>query len=247
MTHYDVERWAEATTHGRHVFNYHFRMFGNELKGWERVKVVPMQETEDLTETVYVWQHEKDPARRVIRVGVDELDSWRSAHKRLQATLDHCMRPAIPTGTGRLAKVGDLNWVARDPRSDVPAAVLFARGNVCVSVNSVGDLNIDVSGVAESIDRALSEPPARGELGRRLARAIAPNTVVAKRNAKHLLIRSLSKIVPRDAWLKVLAPDGELRREGDQLVHVASKAGQRIGVYLMTPPRTSRAPRGQVT
>jgi hypothetical protein len=244
MTHYDSERWAEATTRGRHVFNYRFRMFGHELKGWALVKVVTLQETDELTEAVYIWQHNKEGARRVIRVALDELDSWRAAHARLRATLDHCMRPSIPRGTGTLAKIGDVNLVARDPQFDQPAAVVFSRGNVCVSVNSVGELNVDVSPFAASIDRDLSEQPARGKVGPHAIRTIAPKRLVAKRQGKHPLIRSLSKTVPRDSWLKVIAPDGEVRRERDRLVYVVPKPGaRRIGAYLMTARRSSATKR----
>src|SRR6185369_13423421 len=70
MTQHDFEHWAEATTIGRRVFNYRFRLFGHELKGWERLKAVALQESEDATEIHYVWQHQHDGGRSLVRVAV---------------------------------------------------------------------------------------------------------------------------------------------------------------------------------
>jgi hypothetical protein len=229
-----VEEWAAGTTRGRHIFNYGFRMFGGELRGWEMLKSVVMESGRGVEETVYLWQRKDDPGREMVRVAVAEFPRWQLAQNRLHEVLNNSMRPEVPRATGRLAKLGDVTFAARDPQSDVPAAVSFTRGNACVSVNSVGERNVDVSEIVARLDRALGESPTKAEVEKGRARARAPKTASVKAGQSHVLIENLREAAPRGAWLKVIAPDGELSREGDALIYVSSQAGKKdIGTYVV--------------
>jgi hypothetical protein len=223
---FDSEQWAVGTTRGRHVFNYCYRMLGRELTGWVLLKAVSMEQTRELSEDVYLWQSKKDPSRETIRVSIAELDDWRLAQRRLLTTLTHCMRPNIPRGTGAIGEVGDVNFVGRDPQSDAPAAIFFTRGNVCLAVNSVGSLSTDVSKIARSVDRALSEPPVKTRT------RIQKRVLVVKPEQSYPLIKNLRKAAPRGGWLKVIAPDGELARKGNSLIYASPHGGKKeIGIY----------------
>ena len=233
-TLYDVKEWARGTTRGRHVFNYNFRLAGDEIKGWELLKVVPMQGPGQLEEKVYLWQSKANPGREMVRVSIAERHNWRQAQERLHEELNHSMRPAIPRGTGKLAAVGDVTFVGRDPQSDVPAAISFVRGNVYVSIPSVGERNVDVSEFASQLDRLLSESPSRSVLDKGRVRVRAPKVATVEAGKPHVLIENLPAAAPRGQWLKIVAADGELSRQGDALVYSSPQGGKKqIGTFLM--------------
>jgi hypothetical protein len=224
-TQYDIKAWAGETALGKRVFNYNFRMLGREVTGWQMLKAVPMHRDRTLSETTYLWQSKDAPDRQLVRVNVGELADWRAAQKHLLEMLGHSMRPDLPRGTGKLAEVGDIEFVARAPGSDIPAAVQFTRGNVAVAVNSVGSVTIDVSDIAAIVDRVLSESPTGVPSLRTRAKPQPPKTVLIKGKEGASLVKDLKKV--GDAWLKVIVPDGELRRKGDALVYVTPQAGRK--------------------
>lgn len=230
-TAYDVNEWAAGTTRGRHVFNHNFRMVGNELKGWELVKAVALQERE-LEEMVYLWQSKADPQREMVRVTVAERDDWQQAQMRLREALGQSMRPDLPRGAGKLA-LGDVLFVGRDPVSDVPAAISFTRGNIFVSVASVGERNVDVSEIAARLDRLLSEPPSKADLDKRRARERLKAATIGA-GEDHIVFEKLSTATPRGEWLKIIAPDGELRMQGDVLSYSSPDGGKKqIATFVM--------------
>jgi hypothetical protein len=222
---YDLKAWASETSRGRQLFNHNFRMSGRELAGWQLLKAVPMHRDRSLAETTYLWQSKEAPDRQVVRVSVAELHDWRAAQKHLRDALAHCMRPDLPRGSGGLAEVGDVEFVARAAPSDVPAAMQFARGNVAVAVNSVGSVTVDVSDVAAGVDRALADAPAKVASPRTMAKRLTPKTVTVKRREGVHLVKDLSKV--GDRWLKAIVPDGELRRRGNALVYTSPEPGKK--------------------
>jgi hypothetical protein len=231
---YDLKDWAARTTRGRQIFNFRYRMRDRDVRGWRLLKNVLMPPAQRATETIYLWKRDDQDDRALVRISIAELDDWRSAQRRLQETLGNCMRPAIPHGTGKLALIGDVNVVARDPQSDAPAALLFTRGNICVSVNSVGEVNIDVSKIASGIDRALAEPPSGAAQQKQRSVVKAPKSVTARAKKRVSLIKALSKSVPADSWLKIIAEDGEVSKKGDSLVYESPESGKkRMGIYAM--------------
>lgn len=221
---YDIKAWAVETTVGRRVFNCNFRMLGREVKGWQLLKAVPMHRDRRSSEMTYLWRSTEAP-EQLVRVSGSELTDWREAQKQLMDMLMHSMRPDLPRGTGRLAEVGDIQFVARAPGSDIPAAVQFTRGNIAVAVNSVGSVTIDVSDIAAIVDRALSEPPTKVPSLRTLAKRQVPKTVLVKGKTGVSLVKNLKKV--GDAWLKAIVPDGELRRKGEALVYLSPQPGKK--------------------
>src|SRR5262249_34252930 len=161
----------EAT---RGVFNYNFRLLGGEFRGWELLKVVDMKTGQVPDEKVYLWKSKGDPGRDMVRVLIAERSDWRLAQERLRDELSNSLRPDIPRGTGKLGGLGDIVFVSRNPQSDVPAAISFTRGNICVLVNSVGASNTDVSELAAILDNLLSKPPRKVEMKKRRVRLHAP-------------------------------------------------------------------------
>jgi hypothetical protein len=227
----EVEEWSAETADGRRIFNAGFRMRGDEVRGWRQVKVVPMESLHGEGELAYIWQGGNEAGRELLRLGVAELANWRLAQERLREELGMSMHADIPRGTGSLRRLGDINFVGRDPESDLAAAITFSRGNVWISVRSVGDRTVDVGRVAERLDRALSRPPTQADIAKQRVEARSLDRTARKAGEEQRIIDSLVEDA-RGGWLKVLASDGELRQEGDTLIHVSAVAGRtRIQVF----------------
>ena len=226
-TRYNIKEWAAGTTRGRQVFNYNYRMLGAEIKGWKLAKVVTMQESPEVTERVYLWQSKSEPESETVRISVTERHNWRLAQESLHQHLLECMRPDIPRGTKKLAQLGDVVFVGREPQTDIPGAISFTRGNVFVSVSSVGERTSDVSAIAAGLDGALSEPPAKRELEKGKLQLLSPKAATVKANEAHVLIENLREAAPGGEWLKIIVPDGELSRKGDALIYVSPQGGEK--------------------
>lgn len=230
---YDTSEWAVETTLGRRIFNANFRLGAGVLRGWELVNSVAVEQGAGVTERVTIWR--KSGARRetLVRVGVIEHDSWSAAQQGLHDALIHCMRPDIPRGKGGLARTGDVSFAASAGKAKGAASVFFSRGNVVVSLASVGEAPVDVAAFAKKVDLALRTPPKAAELKRGLAEHRSPRSYDVKRRRPVTVIESLPQVLAAGGWVKVIAPDGELRREDDHLVYVAEGAGRkRVGHYL---------------
>jgi hypothetical protein len=51
----------------------------------------------------------------------------------------------------------------------------------------------------------------------------------------HPLIKGLKKLPPPKMWLKVIVPDGELKRKGEDLIYTSPSAGKkRVSVFATT-------------
>jgi hypothetical protein len=231
-TSYDVEQWAAETVRGRHIYNYQFRLDGGELRGWKLVKTVVLAAGEGVEEKAYLWQSKEVPERELVRIDIAESPDWRSAQKRLLEILSQSMRPDIPRGTGQLMALGDVNFVAREPQSDVPAAIAFTLGNVCVAVRSVERRTVDVSEIATRVERALREPPAKKEIEKKRWREKVVKAAM-KAGKPHKLFKNLGQEIQRDTWLKVIAPAGELRRDRKALVFVPGEGGEIEVLYYL--------------
>jgi hypothetical protein len=222
LHNYDPEAWAAATTRGRRIFNYNYHLSGRELEGWTLVKRVAVGKGEAV-EQVYLWRGQtKD---REARVSVVELRHWREAQRRLYEDLTNSMRPDIPTGTGKLSAIGDVNFLGNEPNTNVPAAIVFTRANVYVAVRSIGAQSVDVSGLAFSVDNALDEPSAA--VKRKLARPRSSNVNVEASQA-HAVVDQIQKELPPEGWLKIVAPDGELSRRDGTIVYTSPKPGKKV-------------------
>ena len=226
-TSYSLEDWATGTQRGRQVFNYGYSLSGKEFKGWKLLKVVAMRKGASETENAYVWESTSDPKHEIIRVNITERHEWRLAQESLHERLMECMRPDVPKGTKKLAKLGDVVFVGREPRTDIPSTISFTRGNVCISVSSAGEKSVDVSDFAARLDRALSEAPAKGEVEKGMVQAKTPRVAPVKANEAVVLIKSLPAAAPKGGWLKVIVPDGELRRKGEALIYETPQGGKK--------------------
>jgi hypothetical protein len=222
---YDLDEWAAATELGRRVFNYNYAMTGTELPGWELVNTVNTEQEPGLTERLFVWEKKGSEGKQLIRVGITETNEWRRAQAQLQTQLVYSMRRDVPRGKGKLAKIGDVSFAAQPEDAKEVASVLFTRGNLSVSVNSVGEALVDVASVAGKLDRAFSEPPSKKDLERKLVEDRSPKPLKLKKRERKRLIDELPERIIHNGWIKIIVPDGELSREDDSLVYESADAG----------------------
>jgi len=225
-TPYDLQAWADATTRGRRIYNYNYRMLGDELRGWELIKVVPMENTAGHHEIVYLWEKKGSAGQELVRIGITEADDWRTAQHHLHTQLRHSMRPGLPRGAGKLAALGDVNYIGQEPDSARIASVAFSLGNVTITITSVGDQTVDVSAIALRLDHVLGEPPAKEELKAGKAERLITPALKVKKGQMATLIEHLPERTTT-GWHKFIAPDGELKREDDAIVYVSPSAGEK--------------------
>lgn len=234
-TPYDLQAWADATTRGRRLYNYNYRMTGDELRGWELINVVPMENAPGHHETVYLWEKKGSDGQELLRIGIAEADDWRTAQYQLHAQLRHNMRPDIPRGAGKLSAVGDVNYAGKEPGGTHVASLVFSLGNVTIAISSVGDKTVDVSAIAQQLDHTLSEPPAKEDIKAGKAEHLPLATLKVKKNQLTTLIERLPQRATT-GWHKLVAPDGELKREDDAIVYVSPSAGEKkIEHYQVAP------------
>jgi hypothetical protein len=222
---------------GPRIFNAGFRMVGDELAGWHLLRTMPVEASGGLRELVYVWEGPEGAGRELLRIGTAELPDWRLAHERLAAS----------PGTGRAnessGSVGDIAVVERDSETDLPAAIAFARGNAYVSVRSAGDRVIDVTAAAERLDETMRLPPEPSAVdGAGVEEGLLE--ITSHEDGEERVIIDSIVHTAHGGWLKVLAPDGELRREGDSLIYVARSVGPtRIRTFVVRPWTKRHPPR----
>jgi hypothetical protein len=222
---YDKSAWEHETDLGRRLYIYNYAMKGNELTGWELIKVVVAQLDANHTEKIFLWQRKKSKDEELIQVAVVESGYWRHAQHQLLNQLQHCMRPNIPRGSGQTAIVGDVQYVAEAQGTKEIAAIYFTRGNLQITVRSSGKKPVDVAALAKKIDGFFTKAPTKDLQRKKLVKAVQPNTIKAKKAKPMVLIDRLPEPVARSGWLRVTVPEGEIRRDGDVLLFEAGKDG----------------------
>lgn len=224
---YNKTEWEKATTLGRRLFVYNYMMKGNEFPAWELIKTAVMESEPGAKETIYMWKRKKSQKEELIQVSVFESSYWRHAQHHLMNQLNQCMRPSIPRGTGKTAGIGDVQYIGQTQKSKEIAVVFFSRGNLQVTVRSVGKKAVDVLNFVKKLDNRFTKPPTKAEKSARIVKPLKPGKVTVKKDKKAVLLEKLPEPVSRSGWIKVNVPEGELRRDGDVLYYTCEKAGQK--------------------
>lgn len=223
---YDQKAWEQDTTLGRRLYIHNFGLKGTEFAGWELVKMSLGETSEEIAEKTYIFKHKNSKDEVLVQVRVVESSYWRNALSHLNEQLVQCMRPDIPRGKAKTAKIGDVQHVGEAPTKET-AAIFFTRGNLQISVSSVGMKPVDVTSIARSLDNRLTKPPTKSEESKALAARKKPLKIKAKKRAMTVLIDALDEPVPRSGWTKFLAADGEIRKEGETLFLMDDQGGER--------------------
>ncbi len=223
---YDLKSWEQETQLGRRLYIHNYGMKGTEFAGWELIKTSLGEATPDTSEKIYIWQCKKSKKEELVQVRVVESNYWRNALQHLHDQLVNCMRPDIPRAKGKTAKIGDIQHAGQTPANET-AALFFTRGNLQISIRSVGMAPVDITTLAKALDNRLTKAPTKTDVKKAEAIRAKPLKIKAKKKAMTVLIAALDEPIPRSGWTKILAQEGEIRKEGETLFFVCDKAGEK--------------------
>jgi hypothetical protein len=200
-------------------------MTGSEFTGWQLVKTTVMPHEQGVEEKIYLWEPKKDPDVRKVRISVIESAYWRHAQQHLATQLEHCMNSDMPRGKGKSGGIGDIQFLGQVLKTTSVSQVFFTRGNLRISVQSVGRKPVDVTIIAKKLDERLVKPPSASEKKRGVVAAKKPVRLKVKEREMTTVLDKLPAPRPGAGMTRVILDDGELRREGDVLFCVSEIAG----------------------
>ena len=223
---YNQKAWEQETELGRRLYIHNFGMKGMEFDGWELVNTTSESHPPDESEKVYMWKRKAGTEEGLVQVRVVETNNWRNALQYHHGRLKQSMRSDIPRGKGKTAGIGDIQHVGQAPTNEV-AVVVFTRGNLQISVSSVGLNLVDVTPLAKALDNRLTKSPTKTDEKKLTATRQKPLKVKIRKKEKTVIIDTLPEPIPSSGWTRVLATDGEIRKEGDTLYLVDEQGGDR--------------------
>lgn len=224
---YDTKKWAAKTDLGKRLFIYNYNMFGNEFSDWELVNSVTTEIEPTVSQKIYIWKNTKTKDEQLLHVSIVERSYWQHAQLHLKNELKHCMRPDMPKGKGKTTSIGDIRYIGDLPDSNQVTAMFFSRGNLQITIRSVGKSSVDVVKFAKSMDGRFVKPPTKADEKSGFAKKIKPEKITAKKQVKTVVVDKLSEPLPRSGWLRVMSEDGELRRDGDTIKCIYEKGGKK--------------------
>ncbi|MGY4827083.1 hypothetical protein ACVNIS_00745 [Sphaerotilaceae bacterium SBD11-9] len=224
---HDVDAWLAELADRPRVFNHNLRLRAGEFSGYELVNEARLAGSNGVTEHVYIYAKRKAATETLLRVSVAEHPDARHALLALAETLDNSMNPEAARAGGKLGRLADVGFALRsegEGKGDGKGlgGALLGVGNVSLSVRSVGKAATDVTGASETLAKRLAAPPDKAAQRAGHAAALPPPRAQMRAGEVLTLIEHLPEGGPAAERIQVIAPQGELRREGMSLVYVAT-------------------------
>lgn len=238
QSHHDIDAWLAEMTGRPRVFNHNLRLRAGEFKGYELVNEARIAGSNGIAEHVYIYAKRKAATETLLRVSVAEHPDARHALLALIEALDNSMNPEVARAGGKLGRIADIGFALGsegEGKGMGLGGALFGVGNVALSVRSVGKAAADVSAAAERVGKLLVTPPDKSTQRAGHAAALPPPAAKMRAGEVLTLIEHLPDAGPGADRIQVIVPSGELRREGDSLVYVATADGSpQIAGYTHT-------------
>ncbi len=251
----DMGAWRVAAAGVPSVYIHNYRMLGAELKGWELVNVAEMADSPGAVEHVYLWARKGFDGKALLRVSISEFGDVGSALLGLQGVLANSMNPEVPpapkalvpaagvafaAGAGAGAGAGAIKGAPKGDqgkKAELHAAWL-QLGNLTLRIDSVGDEPADVAPLVKLLATRFTKPPSSAALAGAQASEIKPGARARAAVAGDAapLIENLAQHAQRNRWVQVLAPTGELRREGDAVLYAGPAAGRHAARSFVIGP-----------
>jgi hypothetical protein len=232
---YNVETWLDEIDRRLRVFNHNPRLVATEFKGFELANEVTMVDSRGAAEHVYMFAKKGAGDEALLRVSICDHDSAQHALMALREVLDNMMNPDIPRATDKLGKAADIGFARRGERGDGLGAAVFSVGNVSITVFSAGPKPLNITMAALHVGKLLSAAPDKAAIGAGRVVPFSPAPVRLGAGEMLTLIEELPEGRPGADRIQVIAPDGEIRREGRSLVYVGRDDGpQRIALFTHT-------------
>jgi hypothetical protein len=114
-----------------------------------------------------------------------------------------------------------INWkLAAEGSTQATKELILTFLNDAANAAAIAGIEaVDVAAIAKRLDRDLSEPPKPQDLEADPALDRSPKPMKVDKQERARLMERLPEPVLRNGWLKVIVPDGEIAREGDELVY----------------------------
>lgn len=225
---HDLEKWAEQTGQGKFILIWKFFMAGNEIAGWELVKVA-VRDYNDRRSVIYMWRKPDSDAERLIRIDIVECGSWRKSHETLLKHLVECQAPQLPEATSKKIEIGDIAFIGF---GETVQSAVFARANMVVSIHSVGKQDVSIIDTARRVDELFVSKPRLSEKGviPEIEAFVSERGVIKRDEMIALDIRAKDPL-DRPLWYRFEVDQGELSVK-DGKVYFSSKAPGRPEISL---------------
>lgn len=229
--------WRGANRLGEELVVWDFLPTGEELPGWQPQRLDEVEPPGAPRSVQSVWAPARDTDGGLALLDIFECASRPEAHAFILQLLGLFQSPYIARREGE--EVGDVAF--GDPHDEV---MLFARGNLVVSLRPGEPTPLRVRDVAARLDSQLvSKPGQPGTRASAEAPAMSRLTVPAASMRAGAEVRlSVDAEDPRGRrlWFKAFSPTGTLTVHERQLVyrHEAAAAPD-VTVFAMAGPRAA--------
>jgi hypothetical protein len=223
---YGFADWGGKTRGDVSGFIANFLLPPTAIEGWvreNREEVAPFFRGKRTTRLTYTTAASR-AAERVL-ITVTECDSVLDSHESLIDTVMTYMAPSLPKCETLGLEIGDVCFGCH---GDLQVAVIFARYNLLVGVDSIGANPIKVNPIALDIDSFLTgEPAATGKPGGPTATLSLSSQSVGV-DGEVILTVATTDPAGREVMTKIQATGGTLSRSKDQYIYRATQRGSHM-------------------
>jgi hypothetical protein len=227
---YDFSGWAGKTRGDASGLIAKFLLPSNALVGWVREnkeEVAPFFRGRRTIRLTYSPVAPNAGERALITV--TECDSVLDSHESLIDTVMTYMAPSLPRCESLGFEIGDVCFGCH---GELQVAVIFARYNLLVGVDSIGAKSIAVSPLARDIDSFLYGEPAVTRTGPTSTLGLSAESV----GSDDEVVLSVAATDPsgREIMTKLRATGGILFRRRDEYIYQAKGPGShRISLFVV--------------
>lgn len=227
---YEFQSWQGSNKLDTELFVSGFFFSGDELPDWKLARHRELRSLE-LPRTVRsLWEGgNEERAAESLLVEVYECDRRREAHAFLIDLAGEFQGPALE----RTEQVGDVGFASAGRHG-----ILFARGNLVISVRNAGSRLREVDELAATLDRQLTERPEPGPGAAPRIRAFRPGPGFEPGRGGPLEVE-VAHPRQRPVWLKLFSEGGEVYREEGRLMWTRAAPGPaRVTLYALAEDGT---------
>lgn len=224
---YDIQKWAEQTKVGKHIFIWKYFMRGKEIPGWELVKTIPEQIYKERRIFTYMWQKAETNTEDLAKIDIVESHSWHAAHETLLELLveEHqALELPVPEATAQKIELGDVAYTGF---GETVQSAIFTRANMVVRINSVGKQNVSIIDIADQVDKLFISKPQLSEEGViPEIELFSSEKMSIKREERVVLDIRAKDPLGRPLWYKFMTEQGEVFVDDEKVWFSSKTLGQ---------------------
>lgn len=234
---YGIDNIVRRTPEDRGEFFIGFVPWPDDMDGWRRSTREQFREAGDRSLVRTIWDSPQDRDSRVL-IDVVECGSTADAVEALADWLEANQLEQVPEGPE------GLGLASFQHPEFAPPAVVFAKGNLRITVTSFGRKAVDVAQIAWRLNVRLDERPTGAQQPLPLEVGTARGKV-----GQEILLRYTPPVrKDEDGYLKLFVTRGTILRREQQLILRATSAGPlSVEAYLVEPGRQVHAGKLTIT